>query len=93
MNVQSRTYNNGTILEYTYTIIPAKGDAYHQTIYVDVNTGEIIDPNSVQLTLDMNSENSFQGVCCNDVLDDICVGWITEAGACWTTEAGLSWAV
>lgn len=93
MLIQSRTYNNGTVLEYIYKIVPAEGKAYKQNVFVDVSTGEAINPKSRRLVLDMNSENIFQGVCCNVVFGDDCEGWITESGSCWTTEDGLSWAV
>jgi hypothetical protein len=93
MHIQSRTYNNGTILEYIYTIVPAKGESYENSVFLDINTGNLIDPSSRQLVLDSNSENTFQGICCNVVFNDDCEGWITEAGACWTTEDGLSWSI
>jgi hypothetical protein len=93
MDIQSRTYNDGTILEYIYTIVPKSGEVFKQSVFIDVSTGEVIDPDSIRLLLDRNSENTFQGICCNVVFDDDCEGWITEAGACWTTESGLSWAV
>lgn len=94
MNPQSRTYNNGSIIEYTYTVVPSKGSTYTQTIYIRVSDGQIIDPKSIVLTPDVNSENSFQGVCCNIAFpDEGCEGWITEDGLCWITEDGLSWAV
>lgn len=91
MVVQSRTYNNGTVLEYIYTIVPPKGKSYTQNVFIDVESGEMINPKSRRLILDLNSENIFQGVCCN-ILDE-CEGWITEAGACWVTEDGLGWGV
>lgn len=91
MEIQSRTYNNGTVLEYIYTIVPSRGPAYKQNVFIDVLTGEIILPNSRRLILDLNSENKFKGVCCS-VIEE-CEGWITQAGACWVTEAGLGWAV
>ena len=93
MNIQSRTYNGGTVIEYIYTIIPQKGETYKQHVFIDVSTGQIFDPTSRILQLDKGSENSFQGVCCNDVIEELCKGWITEAEFCWTTEDGLSWSV
>lgn len=92
METQSRTYNNGTIIEYTYTIVPSSGYSYKNTIYIDVDSGSLIDPNSITLTLDLNSEDSFQGTCCS--IDDICGnGWETEDGLCWVTTSGVSWSV
>lgn len=92
MQIQSRTYNNGTILEYIYTIVPPKGKTYKQSVFVDVQTGEVVDPIPSRLILDMSSENTFKGVCCTKEIEE-CNGWITEDEACWITDGGLGWGV
>jgi predicted RNase H-related nuclease YkuK (DUF458 family) len=88
---QSRTYNNYTILEYIYTIVPPIGESIKQSVFIKIDTGEIIDPTGLILKLDAGSEDSFRGVCCT--LIEECIGWITESESCWTTEDGLSWSV
>ena len=91
MDAQSRIYNDNTILEYIYTIVPAKGDAYKQSVFINISTGAIVDPKSLKLTLDFNSEDKFKGVCCNELIEVECEGWATAGAACWVTENGLSW--
>lgn len=89
IQVQSRTYNNQTILEYFYNILNPNGRITVQSVFIDLRTSEKIDPNSVVLTLDVNSQNVFKGVCCE--IEEDCEGWATEALECWVTKQGLSW--
>jgi len=93
MQTQSRTYNNGTILEFIYTIVPKNGKSYKQSVFINTSNGELIDYTNMILILDEGSENKFQGICCTIIPEDNCEGWITESGICWSTENGLSWAV
>ena len=90
---QSKTYNNGAILEYTYSVIPLSGAAIKKSIFVEVATGLILDPPPFNLVLDEGSQDSFQGICCSTVIEEECEGWITNIEAWWVTEAGESWAV
>lgn len=92
MTIQSRTYNNGAILEYIYTISPEVGDTFQQHVFILVATGEILTELPLYLNEDVNSINSFQGVCCN-VIEETCEGWITEDESCWITASGASWAL
>lgn len=86
--ILSRTYNNGTILEYIYKLTPIKGRQVKTSVFIDLSTGLQIDPKKVQLKIDFASENKFVGVCCND----LCVNsWITEDSLCWAGEDNFTW--
>lgn len=90
MTIQSRTYNNGQYLEYIYTIVPLIGATYKQNVFIRISDGVIVNPSELSLTLDKNSENIFQGICCPST--DICDGWQTQSNECWVTSNDLSWA-
>ena len=88
--IQSRTYNNGTILEYFYKISPKNGRQYTNSVFIEIASGKQIDPKKVSLTIDFASENKFLGVCCNiDCVDS----FITDTEICWATADGFTWGV
>lgn len=87
--MQSRTYNNGKILEYIYTLIPKSGLSTKENVFIDIESGVIINPDSIRLILDSGSEDSFKGVCCD--LNESCEGWTTNSSDCWSTASGASW--
>jgi hypothetical protein len=89
--MQSRTYNNGTILEYFFNVVPVNGATQRQNVFIDISTGLQINPKTVRLQLDYGSEDTFKGSCCT-VFEESCEGWITDTSATWVTEDGSCWA-
>jgi hypothetical protein len=87
--IQSRTYNNGTILEYFFKVSPESGKTKKTSVFINLATGEKVDPKSVALKIDFASENKFAGICCNIACID---SWITIVNDCWAGE-GFSWGV
>jgi hypothetical protein len=87
--IQSRTYNNGTILEYFFKVSPESGKTKKTSVFINLTTGEKVDPKSVALKIDFASENKFAGICCNIACFD---SWITIVNDCWAGE-GFSWGV
>lgn len=92
MATQSRTYNGGTILEYIFNVVPVNGNMVSQNVFILIATGEIINPKSRIMQVDVNSENAFRGVCCTTAIDEICEGWSTINGNCWITDDNVEWA-
>jgi len=89
--LQSRTYNNGTILEYFFNVTPAVGSTYRQNVFINIATGLPINPKDFRLQLDYGSEDTFKGSCCA-AFEESCTGWITDTSQTWITEDGLCWA-
>ena len=88
--IQSRTYNNGTVLEYFYKISPKNGKQYTNSVFIEISSGKQVDPKKVKLVMDFASENKFLGVCCSiDCLDS----FITNDGTCWACVDGFTWGV
>jgi hypothetical protein len=86
--IQSRTYNNGTILEYFYNISPIKGRKVKTSTFINIATGQQIDPKTMSLRIDFASENKFLGVCCNIS----CVNsWVTSTDICWACDDNFTW--
>lgn len=86
---QSKTYNGGKVVEYTYNHVTEGQATVLITIWVDTVNDLTYFEKPNNLSLDIGSENAFLGICCP--ID--CEGWITEDELCWVTEGGLSWAV
>ena len=94
MNPTIVSFNNGAILQLTFTVF-LRGNREERLVqYINTSNNQIINPNSVRLTRDLNQNTTIKYVCCTTASNlPSCDGWATANENCWATADGFTWGI